>query len=228
MSPRPPVSRTLKGTFCSSRPTVSSGITLTLLSLLLKLAPIPIGWPGPKNSGRRTQSHPVLKNLLVVAAPVLRGLRDDTGETATLSVLSSHSRIYLDQYESSQEIKMVVETGVPHPLHSGASSRAIVAFLPDIYTEEAVAQMRQLKPDFDERLYRNTLHKVREDGYAVSLNERNTGAASIAAPFFDRSGNVLGSISSCGPIFRFNLEDSAEHAQKVVAAAHQITDLLNR
>lgn len=163
-----------------------------------------------------------------VAAPVLRALRDDTGETATLSVLSSHSRIYLDQYESSQEIKMVVETGVPYPLHSGASSRAIIAFLPEIYTEEAVAQMRQLKPDFDEKLYRKTLHEVREDGYAASLNERNTGAASIAAPFFDRSGNVLGSISSCGPVFRFNLENSAEHAKKVVAAAHQITDLLNR
>ena len=163
-----------------------------------------------------------------VAGPVLRALRDKTRETATLSVLSSHSRIYLDQYESPQEIKMIVEIGVRHPLHSGASSRAILAYLPEAYVDEAVAQLEALHPGFDEAGYRHKLDKVRKDGYAVSQNERNTGAASIAAAFFDKAGNVLGSISSCGPVSRYSSTDLDEHAEKVATAALRITDLLSR
>ncbi|MDH6238107.1 DNA-binding IclR family transcriptional regulator [Cryobacterium sp. CG_9.6] len=163
-----------------------------------------------------------------IASPVLRALRDKTMETTTLSVLSNDSRIYLDQYESPREIKMVVEIGVRHPLHSGASSRAILAFLAPARVDEAVEQLRVLHADFDEVDYRRKLTKVRVDGYASSLNERNIGAASIAAAFFDKAGNVMGSISSCGPIFRYDAADVEGHAEKVTAAARQITALLSR
>ncbi|MET4061797.1 DNA-binding IclR family transcriptional regulator [Arthrobacter sp. UYP6] len=163
-----------------------------------------------------------------LAAPVLRRLRDDTRETTTLSVLTNHSRMYLDQFESPQEIKMVVDIGASHPLHSGASSRAIIAFLPEAYIDEAVAALRKSKPDCREEDYAALLETVRRNGYATSFNERGIGAASIAAPFFDRAGNVLGSISSCGPIFRFNAADTEGHAAKVVAAAREISDLLAR
>lgn len=163
-----------------------------------------------------------------LAAPVLRRLRDDTRETTTLSVLTNHSRMYLDQFESPQEIKMVVDIGANHPLHSGASSRAIIAFLPEAYVDEAIAALKQTKPDYREEDYISLLGDVRRNGYATSFNERGIGAASIAAPFFDRAGNVLGSISSCGPIFRFNAADTEGHAAKVVAAAREISDLLAR
>ncbi|WP_341395509.1 IclR family transcriptional regulator [Arthrobacter sp. G119Y2] len=163
-----------------------------------------------------------------LAAPVLRRLRDETRETTTLSVLTNHSRMYLDQFESPQEIKMVVDIGARHPLHSGASSRAIIAFLPDAYVDEAVTALQSTKSDFREADYRQLLETVRRDGYATSFNERGIGAASIAAPFFDRTGNVLGSISSCGPIFRFDAVDTEGHAAKVVAAAREISDLLAR
>lgn len=166
-------------------------------------------------------------DLRSVAGPVLRGLRDETRETTTLSVLTSHARVYLDQYESPQEIKMVVEVGVRHPLHSGASSRAILAFMPPAYTDEALEQLNGLNAEFDAETYRQRLETVRRDGYAMSLNERNTGAASIAAPFFDKAGNVLGAISSCGPIFRYGGHDSEAHAGKVLVAARRITSLLS-
>lgn len=163
-----------------------------------------------------------------VAAPVLRVLRDKTRETATLSVLSSHSRIYLDQYESPQEIKMIVELGVRHPLHSGASSRAILAFLPPAYIEEAMSQAASLREGFDEEEQRDKLEETRASGYAASLNERKIGAASIAAPFFDATGNVLGSVSACGPVFRFDETGVRSQAALVKVAASDLTKLLAR
>jgi DNA-binding IclR family transcriptional regulator len=161
-----------------------------------------------------------------VASPILRHLRDVTRETTTLSVLVGNQRVYLDQFESPEEVKMVIEIGPRYPLHSGASSRAILAFVPDSLIEDAIGQLRALRPEFDESVYRADLDEIRKRGYATSLNERNTGAASIAAPFFDAAGNVMGSISSSGPAFRYAIEEHDEHAALVIDAAKAITQRL--
>lgn len=159
-----------------------------------------------------------------IASPVLRQLRDDTRETTTLSVLVANERIYLDQFESPQEIKMVVEIGPRFPLHSGASSRAILAHLPSSYVEQALRQLSVLRPDLDADAFLADLEKTRRLGWTASFNERQTGAASIAAPFFDSMGNVLGSVSACGPIFRYSGGVQSEQAELVVAAAREITE----
>lgn len=162
-------------------------------------------------------------DLRYLAAPVLRRLRDETRETTTLSVLVGHQRMYLDQYESPQEVKMVVELGPRYPLHSGASSRAILAHLPQEVVGHSVSQLREIRPDLDVQAYLDDLRAVREKGYAASSNERGTGAASIASPFFDLAGNVLGSISSSGPVFRYGEEGHEDHARAVVTAARAIS-----
>ncbi len=162
-------------------------------------------------------------DLRYLAAPVLRRLRDETRETTTLSVLVGHQRMYLDQYESPQEVKMVVELGPRFPLHSGASSRAILAHLPQEVIEHNITQLRDLRPDLDVGAYLDDLHAIRTKGYGASSNERGTGAASIASPFFDLAGNVLGSISSSGPVFRYGEEGHEDHARAVVTAARAIS-----
>lgn len=183
---------------------------------------------GPTAVGLGTKAWSQL-DVRSLAAPTLRRLRDQTRETATLSVLVGNRRIYLDQYESPQEVKMVIEIGPQFPLHSGASSRAILAFLPTAFIDEVMADLVDVRPTVDVEEYLRGLALVREQGYATSLNERNTGAASIAAPFFDASGNVLGSISSSGPAARYAqpADDShQEHVAQVLSAAAAITQLL--
>lgn len=165
-------------------------------------------------------------DVRTIAAPILRRLREQTRETTTLSVLVGHQRIYLDQFESPQEVKMVVELGPRFALHSGASSRSILAFLPEPFIEEAVRHLGAADPDFDADAYRDELQQVHEKGFAVSMNERNTGAAAIAAPFFDAAGNVMGSISSCGPVFRYGEEGHEDHVRMVINAARAITSAL--
>lgn len=180
---------------------------------------------GPAAAGLAARAWSQL-DVRSLASPVLRRLRDTTRETTTLSVLVGDQRIYLDQFESPQEVKMVVEIGPRFPLHSGASSRAILAHLPQGFVDEAVRQLVVVKPDTDPEAYVADLALVRERGWAVSLNERNTGAASIAAPFFDVAGNVLGSVSSSGPVSRFGDGAHDEQTHLVVQAARDITDRL--
>lgn len=183
---------------------------------------------GPAAIGLGTKAWSQL-DVRSVAAPILRTLRDRTRETATLSVLVGHRRVYLDQYESSQEVKMVVEIGPQYPLHSGASSRAILAFLPQPFVDQAIEERIAITPDLDVDQFRSRTDEVRALGYATSTNERGTGAASIAAPFFDTADHVLGSVSSSGPAFRYSStadDDHKAHARQVVDAAQAITRAL--
>ena len=77
-------------------------------------------------------------DLRTVAMPVLRELQQATGETTTVSALVPGGRVYLDQVESTKEIKMTVEIGRRFPLHAGSSSTSMLAFLPDAQQEEVL------------------------------------------------------------------------------------------
>lgn len=180
---------------------------------------------GPAAIGLGTRAWGQL-DVRSVAAPILKRLRDQTRETTTLSILVGRHRIYLDQFESPQEIKMMIEIGPRFALHSGASSRAILAHLPSTYVAEAVRELHRERPGFNEAAYTAELEATRHRGWTTSSNERGTGSASIAAPFFDSAGNALGSISASGPVFRYPGDHLPDHASLVVSAAEQITEAL--
>ena len=114
---------------------------------------------------------------------------------------------------------MVVEIGPRFPLHSGASSRAILASLPPAFADEAVRELQPAAP----RLRRGRLPRgARRDAACVATRSPTTSAAPAAPRSPRRSstacGNVLGSISASGPVFRYPGDhQQAEHAALVVA-----------
>lgn len=155
-------------------------------------------------------------DVRAMAAEELATLSRETNETATLSVRSGHSRVYIDQVTPDREVLMSVQIGVPHPLHAGASSKAFLAHLPGDEVERYLAEsLRMLTPNtvVDPVRLRRELGEIRERGWARSISERQTGAASVAAPILDYRRYPLAVISVCGPAERFEpeIEMCAEH-----------------
>lgn len=146
-------------------------------------------------------------DLHKLALPRLRELSEATGETATLSLRSGWSRMYVDQVTPDREIIMMVAIGKPFPLHAGSSSKSFLAFLDDHEQHEYLERntLRALTPTtiVDPGALRDELQQVRALGYAVSVEERQAGAASIATPILDRRGRPLAVISVGGPVERF-------------------------
>ena len=66
-----------------------------------------------------------------LALPALHELSTSTQETATLSLRTGDTRVYVEQVTPVREVIMSVSLGVPFPLHAGASSKAFLAFLPE-------------------------------------------------------------------------------------------------
>jgi IclR family acetate operon transcriptional repressor len=151
-----------------------------------------------------------------IAAPELVGLSKLTNETATLSVRSGTSRVYVDQVTPDREVLMSVQIGVPYPLHAGASSKTFLAFLPDEEIDHYLeVPLRKVTPATvtDRRKLRRELEQIVERGWAQSSGERQAGASSVAAPILDYRDYPIAVVSVCGPSDRMKLEIDmcAEH-----------------
>lgn len=149
-------------------------------------------------------------DLRVLARPSLERLTRTTNETATLSIRSGDSRIYIDQVTPPREVKMTVPLGRPFPLHAGGSSKAFLAFLPksaqhEYLSSHPLGALTDMTIT-DAAQLREELKTIRERGYAQSFGERQAGAGSVAAPVFDHEGNPVAVMSVCGPVERFREE----------------------
>ena len=64
--------------------------------------------------------------LTTVAAPVLRRLRDETGESAQLFVVEEDDRLCVAAVDSGHELRTIVPVGARLPMDVGSAGRALV------------------------------------------------------------------------------------------------------
>jgi IclR family transcriptional regulator, acetate operon repressor len=165
-------------------------------------------------------------DLRSAALAPLRQLRDEFGETATLSTPVPHGRVYLDQVTGTHEITMSVELGRRFPLHAGSTGKCVIAFAePEVLAAILEGPLEKVTPAtvVDPQVLAAELTLIRERGYATSAGERQPDAASVAAPVFGLSGEVVGAISVCGPRYRMDADLVTRIAPRVVAVAEHIS-----
>jgi DNA-binding IclR family transcriptional regulator len=116
-------------------------------------------------------------------------------------------RVCVAELQSAQPLSFRRGVGHHDRIVLGASGRAILA-----HTEGALARLKEyaagLKLDLSN--YPKELEQIRKRGYAVSKDELIQGAVAVAAPYFDGSGRVAGSIGVFGPGAR--LQSAQIHA----------------
>ena len=164
-------------------------------------------------------------DIRTIARPAMEQLSRATGETATLSLRTGSTRVYVDQVTPDRDIKMVVQLGLQAPLHAGGSSKAFLAFLDPAEQEDYLAQsLEKLTPRTitSPRTLRKELREIRERGYAMSFGERMEGAGSVAAPILGHDGRPVAVISVCGPAERFR-EEAEQAAGRLVEATHALS-----
>ena len=164
-------------------------------------------------------------DVRVMALETMRDLVATTGETSTLSVLHNDRRVYVDQVTPNREVRMTVEVGASFPLHAGASSKAFLAWLPGdrrrAYLKTPLEPLTGATIVDPQELSRE-LSRIRQQGFAVSLGERQTGAGSVAAPLLDEQLTPVAVLSICGPLQRFTAE-VADVAAEVVRATRALS-----
>ena len=145
-------------------------------------------------------------DLLGLARPHLRQLRDRLNETVHLGVLEGLSVVYLDKLESGNSIQLVSAVGQTMPLHSTSLGKAMLAALPEEELEAKLSQMdfasRTPRTIGDAGELRLEVRRTRQRGYATDDRENEPLGACVAAAIVGADGRLVGAISVAGPHFR--------------------------
>lgn len=181
-----------------------------------------LGWSILELLGSLNQTD----ELSSAALPEMTRLRDVTGETVSLYVMSERQRLRIQGVESHEPVRNVATIGQTYPLYIGAAGKVLLAF-----AEPAIIKQVLLDPaipsDFDQRDLYAQLAGIRKDGYAISIQERDAGAAALAAPVFGKNNECIAALSVSGPSSRFSLASMQSHIQVVRNSASFITKLLS-
>lgn len=133
-----------------------------------------------------------------VAYSEMRSMATNVGETILLTVVAGQKALCLEKVDSSHLVKISHERGSVRPLHVGASGKILLAFQnPDFVSE-------YFDRDFvfssgQENIIFQQLELIRQQGYAFSDSELDSGAIAVAAPVFNHTSQLVAGLTVAGP-----------------------------
>jgi DNA-binding IclR family transcriptional regulator len=148
-------------------------------------------------------------DVRTVARPHLQELVRATGETATLSVPGGEDAVTIDFVAGTHQIQPVSRLGRPSVAHATSAGKVMLAFsgrsLPAgrlrAYTPRTITEPKAVAREIE---------RVREQGWAQAIEEREPGLSAIAAPVWSSRGELEAIVALQGPSARF--DDSAIEA----------------
>jgi DNA-binding IclR family transcriptional regulator len=154
-----------------------------------------------------------------------------TKETVLFTAVDGTKGIVLDRVESEEPIRYsLFQPGASVPLHCGASSKILMAYLPEEewdliivkeglkrYTPNTITNVNQLKAH---------LREIRKRGYAFSDQEVDKDVRAIAAPILNELGGLVGGLSVVGPAYRINKKKIGFFGKLVIQYAQKISKQL--
>jgi IclR family transcriptional regulator, acetate operon repressor len=201
-----------------------------------------LGLLAPAASAGRSEVGPTLLGLAVgltegadvlrAAAPILDDLRDETGETAILTLYDPARRQFraVAAAESAHPIRYIWGSLRDwSDVHLGASGKGILAFLPEPEQERVLAALPEpLTRDGAAARARlgQALRVAAGDGWVVSHGERFAGAVGVAAPVRDAAGRVIGDVLLGWPDNRTDAAKELAAAQAARRAAERLSAAL--
>lgn len=166
-------------------------------------------------------------SLAALARPAMTALRDDTGETVQLGVLSGADGTIIEQVEGTQPLRIVVDLGLRFTLYSNAPGKLLLAHLPEKRREQVLSKT-SLEP-FTSRTITDLgelekeCQRILNRGYSTDYAEADEGVHCIAAPVVDEFEGVVAALWMSGPAKRLPKSRFRELGEEVKAAARKVS-----
>jgi DNA-binding IclR family transcriptional regulator len=175
--------------------------------------------------------------LIMARAPVrevalhhMRALVRACNETVFLG-LYDHVRqemMFAANVESGHPLRYAIELNRWIAMNTGASSLAILAYLPSEEADALIERRLRAAPLTPNEITRRSrlyaeLRAIRRRGYAFSRSQRLAGAIGIAAPVFGAGGKVIGDLTITIPEQRFERRSTAKLGRLVREHAAAVT-----
>lgn len=140
-------------------------------------------------------------DIRALARPHLEELTELTGETATLSLPGAHEVLTVDFVQADASVRSVAAIGRNSVAHATAVGKVFLAWggrLPPgdlaAYTPRTIVDRAELAAELD---------RVRAQGWARSVGEREPELNAVAVPVLGASGELVAILGVQGPAARF-------------------------
>lgn len=172
-------------------------------------------------------------NLESVALPYLQAVRDETGDSSSMAVLSGREVLYVAHVSTQRRIRLSANVGTRFPAHATSLGKVLLAY----QSEETIEAFLSAEPmaRFTEHtitspdLMRKRLKTVRKNGYDSALDELDYGIVSVSVPVFDRERKIACAINCSTSTTRVDLSELVKTRLPLLhEAAHKIEAALEQ
>jgi len=172
-------------------------------------------------------------NLEEVVRPYLQKVRDITGDSTSLVVLSNFDILYLVHVSTNRKVRLVAGFGTRFPAYPTSLGRVLLAYqspeVIDEYFEQVELKELTSKTVTSEKKLRKILRDVRNNGFASIQDELDYGIVSVAVPVLGPDGEILAAINCSTATTRINQEAMVDaRLPELRSAAGKIESELNR
>lgn len=148
---------------------------------------------------------PMQTDLREVASPFLHDIYGATLATVHLAVREGTSVLYVERLAGHRSVPIVSTVGTRLPLHCTGVGKVLLAHAPDgVRRAVLAAPLERMTPYTitEPRRLERQLARVRDDGYATTVEEMSLGACSVAVPVARADGAVVASLGVVVPDLR--------------------------
>lgn len=146
------------------------------------------------------------RSINQVAFPIMLTVAEQTKETVHLGVPEEYHGVFLEKVNSPHTVGVQTRIGTRIPFNIGATSKAMMAFLPEGRFQDFCENFLDDGTETGKRAVAKAIEQresIRQAGYAVTFEEVNPNVAAVAAPVFGFGNMLLGSMAIAGPCERF-------------------------
>jgi len=170
-------------------------------------------------------------SLPAIARPLMKELSLLTKETVLLTAIVGTKGTVLERVETQEAIRYsVFQRGAYLPLHCGASTKILLAYLPETEWDKVIAKERLRRYTkntiTDKEQLKTHLREIRTRGYAFSDQEVDRDVRAIAAPILNTTGGLVAGLSIAGPAYRIAKKKVGLLGKLVMDYAQRISDEL--
>ncbi|WTW92089.1 IclR family transcriptional regulator [Streptomycetaceae bacterium NBC_01309] len=151
-------------------------------------------------------------SLFARARPVLEGLREATGETATLAVPDAGRIVAVDVAESRQLVRTVPRVGLVFPAAASAAGLALCAATPP-------DEWDLVGIDPDDPAFLRELADTRDRGWSLGMGTVDADVTSVGAAVLDAAARPVAALILSAPASRLDAAACARVGPLVARAA---------
>lgn len=164
--------------------------------------------------------------LTRTAHPFLAQLTEETTESSSLTVWADRGGLIIDTVPTARAFKPFTFAGMLLEGSASADAQVLIAFGSEHTQEMVLSTPQQPRTRYtvvDVHALRERFERVRSEGVAYDRGEWNETAPAVAAPVFDRNGELRASVSVVAPPERCNEEQMRSYAEAVKKTAAELS-----